>query len=332
MFSCAIVLGSIVTRCPSMSLAPSALVQLDSACELFSKAAPGFRAGKVLEIMLRLQAKAHMSLDDYRKGKGSTLGRHITSEPATPVDDEDELSTLGGKTRLVAKKEPQSPQILERSPISQNPVVPLPLQISADSNVNADLVQYLGTFPQDQHQQHHQQQHQRHQSHPSRHMVTTSVSSTSSTTAYQDVDVSMYGLSSIPTTTTTYHQEPTTYNTHAQQQMMQTEQQQQQLSSPILLHHQQTQQQRQQHQQQQQQAGASGSGMPSHAMNGFPQYFPVYDYGTGVVGGDNGYSPVIETSGGPAHLNGTSTRRSSGTPEANMHTTWNDFVAGLAMN
>jgi hypothetical protein len=43
-----IVLGSIVTRCPSMSLAPSALLQLDSACELFSKTAPGFRATKVL--------------------------------------------------------------------------------------------------------------------------------------------------------------------------------------------------------------------------------------------------------------------------------------------
>lgn len=43
-----IVLGSIVTRCPSMSLAPSALVQLDSACELFSKAARGFRAQPVL--------------------------------------------------------------------------------------------------------------------------------------------------------------------------------------------------------------------------------------------------------------------------------------------
>ncbi len=31
-----------------MSLAPSALVQLDSACELFSKAAHGFRATRVL--------------------------------------------------------------------------------------------------------------------------------------------------------------------------------------------------------------------------------------------------------------------------------------------
>lgn len=43
-----IILGSIVTRCPSLSLAPSALVQLDSACALFSKAARGFRAEKVL--------------------------------------------------------------------------------------------------------------------------------------------------------------------------------------------------------------------------------------------------------------------------------------------
>jgi len=45
-----IVLGSIVTRCPSMSIAPSALQQLDSACELFSVAASGFRADKVLVI------------------------------------------------------------------------------------------------------------------------------------------------------------------------------------------------------------------------------------------------------------------------------------------
>lgn len=30
-----------------MSLAPSALVQLDSACDLFAKTAPGFRAEKV---------------------------------------------------------------------------------------------------------------------------------------------------------------------------------------------------------------------------------------------------------------------------------------------
>jgi hypothetical protein len=48
LFSCVVILGSIVTRCPSLTLAPSALVQLDSAVELFSKVAPGFRAEKVL--------------------------------------------------------------------------------------------------------------------------------------------------------------------------------------------------------------------------------------------------------------------------------------------
>lgn len=43
-----IVLGSIVTRCPSIGIASSALAQLDSACELFEKAARGFRADRVL--------------------------------------------------------------------------------------------------------------------------------------------------------------------------------------------------------------------------------------------------------------------------------------------
>ena len=37
-----------------MSLAPSALLQLDSACELFSKAARGFQANKVLVRLLAL--------------------------------------------------------------------------------------------------------------------------------------------------------------------------------------------------------------------------------------------------------------------------------------
>jgi hypothetical protein len=38
-----------------MSFAPSALGQLDSACELFSKAARGFRAQKVLVSVIGLR-------------------------------------------------------------------------------------------------------------------------------------------------------------------------------------------------------------------------------------------------------------------------------------
>ncbi|KAG8220860.1 hypothetical protein J3R82DRAFT_2355 [Butyriboletus roseoflavus] len=151
MFSCAIVLGSVVTRCPSMSLAPSALVQLDSACELFSKAARGFRAQPVLDIMITLQKKAHISLNEFRKGKISPLARQLSShsEPGSPFEENDELSTLGGRTRLVAKKDSLSPQssptVIDRSPTSSNPVVPLPLA-SGSNQVHPNVVDYLKTF------------------------------------------------------------------------------------------------------------------------------------------------------------------------------------------
>ncbi|KAF9245323.1 hypothetical protein BU15DRAFT_41174 [Melanogaster broomeanus] len=151
MFSCAIVLGSVVTRSPSMSFAPSALVQLESACDLFSKAARGFRAQSVLEIMMTLQKKARLSLHEFRRGNISPLTRQISSqsEPGSPFEDNDELSTLGGKTRLVAKKDSMSPQsspsVTDRSPTSLNPVVPLPLA-SGNHHVHPSVVDYLKTF------------------------------------------------------------------------------------------------------------------------------------------------------------------------------------------
>ncbi|KAF9048213.1 hypothetical protein BDZ89DRAFT_1057787 [Hymenopellis radicata] len=162
MFSCAIVLGSIVTRCPSMSLAPSALVQLDSACELFSKAAAGFRAEKVLDIMIHLRARAHQSLDDFRKGKGSPIGRHHMQEPQSPNDD-DELAMLGGKTRL-------------------NPVVPLPL---AGVDMDRNMLEYLSSF-----------------SHPGQQQQPQPVSAGShgSFSDLEMSPVSMYGMSSISPT------------------------------------------------------------------------------------------------------------------------------------
>jgi hypothetical protein len=149
MFSCAIVLGSIVTRCPSMSLAPSALVQLDSACELFAKAAAGFGAQKVLTIMLRLRERAHISLSEYQSGVSFPLGRHgsgSSTEPLTPDHGNDELATLGGTTRLVAKSEPAVTPPLQRSPTSQNPVVPLPLSSTNEPHVHPNVVEYLRTF------------------------------------------------------------------------------------------------------------------------------------------------------------------------------------------
>lgn len=215
--------------------------------------------------MLRLQEKAHISLDDFRKGKSSPLGRGgSASEPPTPVDDNDELATLGGKTRLVSKKETSSPPMIDRSPTSMNPVVPLPLSTGNGHQVHPNVLEYLRTFGPAQ------------------------VPEPAPVPSSPFADVSMYGLSTVGP----YHVEPTAYQgTQMQQQQQHSPQQQPQLSM----------------------------------MNGgsFPQYFPVYDYAQ--PGTENGFSPMMENHVGDR-------RRGSGTPEANMQTTWQDFVAGLGMN
>ncbi|RDB15834.1 putative transcriptional regulatory protein C1F7.11c [Hypsizygus marmoreus] len=322
MFSCAIVLGSIVTRCPSMSLAPSALVQLDSACELFSKAARGFRAGKILNIMLNLREKAHFSLEEFKNGRGSPLTKYNMSsaEPPTPVEDDDELSILGGKTRLVAKKEPSSPTILERSPTSQNPVVPLPLSPSMQGHVHPSVWEYLDSFTP--------QNHNHNQSPVHRHNSASSAGGSSSHNSFSEEvsPVSMYGMSTLPTSPT-FQTEPSSYIPHSQQQYQQ--------SSPTHQFPQQ-QQQQQQHLPHAPQGTIMG-GMQSPVTNGstsqtFPQYFPVYDYGNGMVnGGVNGINgfgsaPMLDANPlPPGH------RRSSGSPEGNMQSTWQDFVADFTM-
>ncbi|KAF4569974.1 hypothetical protein EYR40_008957 [Pleurotus pulmonarius] len=315
MFSCAIVLGSIVTRCPSMSLAPSALVQLDSACELFSKAAPGFHAEKVLHIILGLQAKAHASLEDYRKGKGSPLSRHPT-EPLSPVEPDDELDTLGGKTRLVAKKEPMSPpvqpQVLERSPTSHNPVVPLPLSPSAGSALGPQVLEYLRTFGENSTRI------------PSQDIMM--VSEPSSSGPYDDI--STYGMSTLQGQ---YHSEPASYQQSSTSHAIHAN------HPPSPVH-----QQHQQHSYQPiitdsnglQNGGSSVNGLMN--TNTFPQYFSVYDYGSGIANQPhsvNGFSPVDKTAGmmkGMMNGHEVNHRRTSGSPEMNrMESTWDDFVGNF---
>jgi len=113
-----------------------------------------FKADKVLKIMLNLQQKAHVALHDFREGKTSGppsngLFSHPHDVDTTEVDsDDDELSKLGGKTRLISQKEssksPSPPAT--SSPLSHNPIVPLPL---ADPNVmeaHPSVREYLQTF------------------------------------------------------------------------------------------------------------------------------------------------------------------------------------------
>ncbi|KZT27790.1 hypothetical protein NEOLEDRAFT_1059869 [Neolentinus lepideus HHB14362 ss-1] len=272
MFSCAIILGSIVTRCPSMSLAPSALVQLDSACELFAKAARGFRAQKVLTIMLRLKEKAHSSLAAFREGKSSPTALRLPqspSEPPTPVDDDDELSTLGGKTRVVARKDSGSPPSM-RSPTTLNPVVPLPLTPNTDRQVHPTVVEYLRSF--------------------------------------EPLPSSMEAGSMAGTS---MHVEPSHYNDAGQLSMSYVANNQMATSY-----------------EQQSPVATNGAGYAQAPY--FPQYFPVYDYAPATHGADYPYA-----SSSMPHMNGymsTERERSSGSPEASMQTTWQEFVEGFTMS
>lgn len=302
MFSCAIVLGSIVTRCPSMSLAPSALVQLDSACDLFSKAARGFRAVKVLNIMLHLQEKAHFSLDEFRRGKGSPLSRYSSTNISTSPDDDDndELSILGGKTRLVSKKEPGSPTIIDRSPTSQNPIVPLPLSPTMQDQVHPTVLEYLQSFNNSGHSQRLQQ------TSSNTNGFSNDLASSTNHESFSDVDispVSMYGMSTIPAQS---FQEASYLPRQTMQNMMHPAQQN--MSS---------------HQQAPQ--------MSTRNDATFPQYFPVYDYGSSSAytnGNGNSYGqgpPILDANPAPGQ------RKSSGSPDVNMQSTWQDFVNNLAM-
>lgn len=101
--------------------------------------------------MIKLREKAHASLQAFKEGKGSPLTRGgALSDGDATMEEEDELAMLGGKTRLVGKwstsTRPVSPQIIQESPMSHNPVIPFPLKQGADENVHPSVLDYLRSF------------------------------------------------------------------------------------------------------------------------------------------------------------------------------------------
>ncbi|PCH44398.1 hypothetical protein WOLCODRAFT_76356 [Wolfiporia cocos MD-104 SS10] len=289
LFSCSIILGSIVTRCPSMSLAPSALAQLDSACELFAKTAHFFHAESVLTIIQNLREKAHASLAAYR----NSPPHGIKSEPTTPADAVDELNILGGRTRLVASKEKsQSPQIPDRSPTSLNPIVPLPLKDTdwQDERVHPSVVQYLRTF-----------------------VASPMPGPSSMYNGYQPRH-NQSPTGSMHQHSPSFERHPHPQQPHHPHQHPQQQQQQLAELSPIATSF------RQMSEAYQQNAG--GLAMQVDPMQqGFPQYFPVFDYGPA---GDM-YMPSPANS-----LDGGDPRSYS--PEGNPQAVWQDFVSQMQIS
>jgi hypothetical protein len=263
--------------------------------------------------MLNLQQKAHYSLDEFRKGRGSPSSR---SEPPTPADENDELSVLGGKTRLVAKQEPSSPTIMERSPTSHNPVVPLPLSPSMEGRVHPSIWEYLNTFVPNQAPQVHNQN-------GSPRQLSSSLSSgmSSNHNSFSE-DVTMYGMSSLPTPSS-FQSEPSSYIVNHQSPT----------GPPIhtFSHHRQG-----SHASQMGNIQTNSTGPSSNGALSFPQYFPVYDYGNAMnnnramngnyVNGNGFGPPTVE-----APLLQSPRRASgSGSPET-MQSTWQEFVSEMAI-
>lgn len=256
--------------------------------------------------MLHLQEKAHFSLDEFRRGKGSPLSRYSsTSIPTSPDDDDDELSILGGKTRLVSKKEPGSPTIIDRSPTSQNPIVPLPLSPTMQDQVHPSVLEYLQSFSNSGHSQ--RVQHA--QSSSNTNGFSNDLASSTNHESYSDVDispVSMYGMSMSTMPTQTFQEAPSTYLPRQSMQNMMHPTQQQSMTS---------------HQQAPQ--------MSTRNDTTFPQYFPVYDYGSSssyTNGNGNSFGPpILDANPAPGQ------RKASGSPDVNMQSTWQDFVNNLAM-
>ncbi|KAI0272646.1 fungal-specific transcription factor domain-containing protein [Gloeopeniophorella convolvens] len=103
-FSCAIVLGSIPIKCPSMALARSALSHLDSALRLFEEVSQNAGAIKVLPVLRKQRERAINSMTEHQTSKASQSPRMTPEYEGDVKKEDEELATLGGKTRLVPRK------------------------------------------------------------------------------------------------------------------------------------------------------------------------------------------------------------------------------------
>ncbi|KAG5643330.1 hypothetical protein DXG03_001180 [Asterophora parasitica] len=103
-FSASVMLASVVTNGSQSKVAPAALVELRTACELFQQASVyGGRAVKFLPIMERLQMKAQQTFLDTNSGISPNIPNDVF-KPSPNGEHKDELSIFSGRTHTVATK------------------------------------------------------------------------------------------------------------------------------------------------------------------------------------------------------------------------------------
>ncbi|RXW22701.1 hypothetical protein EST38_g3131 [Candolleomyces aberdarensis] len=152
-FSASVMVSSVITDSPKCKVAPAALLELKTACDLFEAAAShGGRALKLLPILKRLQAKAQQVYRDVHYG----LPPKVTNDILRPSgeDEKEEPLIFSGKITTVTKKTAGgttpstslSPQNMPASRASSGS----PGQVFTDNpffaNVHLSLVNELNMF------------------------------------------------------------------------------------------------------------------------------------------------------------------------------------------
>ncbi|KAG6813503.1 hypothetical protein H0H92_010528 [Tricholoma furcatifolium] len=141
-----IIVGTIVTRSPSSSMAPSAFIELGLACDLFEKgASQSRRARSGLVILRKLREKAFQVYSQFRSGNPTT---NAVLAVGKPDYGDDELALFGGQTRVLVSK------LLNKSSNRKKPSSPTNSGNSAAGSpaaetpdVHPSLVEYLSNIP-----------------------------------------------------------------------------------------------------------------------------------------------------------------------------------------
>ncbi|KAG1874537.1 fungal-specific transcription factor domain-containing protein [Suillus subalutaceus] len=104
LLSAAVIVGSIVTRAPSTTMAPAAWQELNLATEMFLRGSEtSSRARHGLAILDKLKLKAYQALEKYRSG-ATFNNQGSLSSPLLEVGGDDELTMFGGQTRVLVTK------------------------------------------------------------------------------------------------------------------------------------------------------------------------------------------------------------------------------------
>ncbi|KAF9482496.1 hypothetical protein BDN70DRAFT_875065 [Pholiota conissans] len=159
LFSAAIIVGCIVTRSPSSSMASSAFIELGLACDLFEKgASQSLRARSGLAILYKMRERAFQIYSQFRTGNPNPSKILSTDRPDY---GDDELALFGGQTRVLIsklltssnnkKKHSQSHSQHGSSTAASTPSSdggdPRATPSDLSREVHPSLVEYLSMFP-----------------------------------------------------------------------------------------------------------------------------------------------------------------------------------------